>query len=73
MIILCHQKNQHRNSLVIQWFKDPVLSLQQLGWLMWYGFDSWPVNAHIVWMSSKNKERKKKKEKTKCDTNVYCL
>ena len=27
------------NSLVVQWFKDPELSLQHLGSLLWHGYD----------------------------------
>ena len=27
--------------------EDPGLSLQQLGWLLWHGFDPWPGNFHI--------------------------
>ena len=29
--------------------KDPVLSLQQLGSLLWHRFDSWPRNFHMPW------------------------
>ena len=31
----------YRNSLLVQWVKDPVLSLQ------WGGFDPWPRNFHM--------------------------
>ena len=31
-----------RNSLAAQQVKDPALSLQQLGSLLWFGFDPWP-------------------------------
>ena len=27
-----------------QWVKDLLLSLQQLGWLLWRGLDPWPGN-----------------------------
>lgn len=27
--------------------KDPALSLQQFGSLLWYRFDSWPSNFHM--------------------------
>ena len=30
-------------SLVVQWLKDPVLSL------LWHGFDPWPQNFCMVW------------------------
>lgn len=29
-----------------QQVKDPVLPLQQLGSLLWYGFDTWPGDVH---------------------------
>ena len=29
------------SSLVVQWVKDPVLSLQQLGWLLRSEFEPW--------------------------------
>ena len=31
-----------------QWVKDPRLSLQRLGWLLWHGFNTWPRNFHII-------------------------
>ena len=34
--------NFTRSSLVAQWVKDPALSVQQLGSLLWLGFDPWP-------------------------------
>ena len=42
-----------------QQVKDLVLSLQQLGLLLWRGFDPWPRNFHIL----QEGERKKKKKK----------
>ena len=36
--------------------KDPVLSLQRLGSLLWCGFDPWPWNFHMPWVDgAKNK------------------
>ena len=39
-----------------QWVKNPVLSLQQLGSLLWCGFDHRPQNFHILqaWLKKKN-------------------
>ena len=31
-----------------QWIKDLVLSLQQLGLLLWCGFDPWPGYFHVL-------------------------
>ena len=31
-----------------QWVKDPVLSLQWLGSLLWCRFDPWPRNFHVL-------------------------
>ena len=39
----------YRSSLVAQQIKDLALSLQQLGWLQWHGFDHWPRNFHMLW------------------------
>ena len=38
-----------------QWVKDPALSLQQLGLLLWCRFDPWPGNLHMpqVWPPQK--------------------
>ena len=40
--------------MVAQRVKDPVLSLQQLGLLLWHGFDPWPQNFHMLWAWPKN-------------------
>ena len=39
-----------KSSLVIQWVKDPALSVQQLGSLLWLGFNPWPRNLHMPWV-----------------------
>jgi len=44
---------------VAQWLKDPALSLQQLGVLLWYRFHPWPRNIHMP----KNKRTKTKLKK----------
>lgn len=36
-----------RSSLVVQQFKDPVLSLKQPMLLLWIGFDPWPKFFHM--------------------------
>ena len=35
---------------MVQWVKDLASSLQQLGSLLWHGFNSWPTNFHLPWM-----------------------
>ena len=30
-----------------QWVKDPALSLQWLGLLLWHGFNPWPRKFHM--------------------------
>ena len=41
-----------------QQVKDPVLSLQQLGLLLWCGFNPWPGNFHMPWVQKKKKKKK---------------
>ena len=31
-----------------QWVKDVALSLQQPGWLLWWGFNPWLRNFHTA-------------------------
>ena len=40
-----------------QQVKDLVLSLQQLGLLLWYRFDPWPGNFHMPQVQPKKKKR----------------
>ena len=42
---------------MVQQVKDLVLSLQQLGVLLWRGFDPWPVNFYIPRMWPKTPPR----------------
>ena len=50
----------------MQQVKDQVLSLKQLGSLLWCGFDPYPENFCMLWMWQKKKKKKKeKKEKRK--------
>ena len=48
-----------RNSLVVQQVKDLALSLQQLGSLLWCGFDPWPWELPYVVGTTKNKQTNK--------------
>ena len=38
---------------------DLTLSLQQLGSLLWHGFNPWPRNFHMPWVWQKKKKKKK--------------
>ena len=38
---------------MVQQVRDPALSLQQLGLLLWRGFDPWPGNFHMPWVWQK--------------------
>ena len=59
------------SSLVVQWVSDPALSLQQqLGLLLWLGFDPWPKNFHILLVWSK---KKKKRESQLCEEIEFDL
>lgn len=42
--------------------KDPTLSLQQLQWLLWPGFNPWSRNLHMLgaWTRKEKKEKKVK-------------
>ena len=40
-----------------QWIKDPVLSLQWLGLLLWHRFDPWPRNFCRPWAWPKKKKK----------------
>ena len=43
---------------MVQWVKNLVLSLQQLGSLLWHGFHPWPRNFHIPQAQPKKKRAK---------------
>ena len=62
------------HSLVVQQVKDPMLSLQQLGVLLWHGFDPWPGNLHMpqVW-PNKVKQNTVKKKKKSFAWAVFCI
>lgn len=51
-------KISDRSCLVAQWVKDPALSLQRPGSLLWQGFDLWSGKFHMpqAWLKkTKNK------------------
>ena len=37
--------------------KDPALSLQQFGSLLWHGFNPWPGNFHMPWVWPKTNKQ----------------
>ena len=49
------------SSLPVQQVKDPVLSLQWPGSMLWWGFEPWPRNFHMPQGQPKKKKNKKKK------------
>ena len=42
-----------------RWVKGLVLSLQQLGLLLWGGFNPWPRNFFMPWNGHVQKKKKK--------------
>ena len=44
---------------MMQWVRN-VASMQQLGSLLWQGFDPQPRNFHMPWVGPKKKQRPKK-------------
>ena len=46
---------------MVQHVKDPVFSLQQLGWLQWHRFCSWPGNLHVLEAQPRKKDREREK------------
>ena len=38
------------SSFVVQWVKDPMLSLQWLELMLWHVFDPWPRNIYMPWV-----------------------
>ena len=47
-ILGSRRKGQAGSSLVVQRVEDPALLLQQLGSLLWWGFDPWSGNFHML-------------------------
>ena len=52
------KKENHQNSLVAQWVKEPALALLWLGSLLWHRFDPWARNFPMLGAWPK-KEKKK--------------
>ena len=52
----CYKKRATWNSPVVQQVKDLTWSLQQLGSLLWRGFNPWP-------MDKRGKKRKRERER----------
>ena len=58
------QKDKYWRSLVVQLVKDPVLSLLQLGSLLWHMFNPWPGNFHILQVQPKKERKEGRKPNT---------
>ena len=56
-----HMKKLSWSSFMVQWVKDPALSLQWLGSLLWYKFDLWPRNLYVLPKKKKKEKRKRKR------------
>ena len=57
------KKSLMKSSFMMQQIKNPVLSLYQLGPLLWHGFSPCPGNFHMLRVWPKKKKKKKGKEK----------
>ena len=64
------KKKRPQDFLVAQWIKDPMLSLQCLGLLLWHGFSLWPGNFHMLWAQPKKKQQKQKKQQKKLHNSL---
>ena len=52
---------------MVRQVKDPTLSLQHLGSLLWRGFNPWPGNFHNALEAAKKKKKKiLQLQKTRC-------
>ena len=54
-----YKKTKVRSSLVVQQVRDLAVSLQQLGSLLWCGFNSWARNFHMMRAQLKKKKKKR--------------
>ena len=54
-----------KRSLVAQWVKDLLLSLQRLGSLLWHGFSPLLGNVNMPFGKAKKKKERKKERKRK--------
>ena len=59
MVLLPLKRRLTQNSVVAQWVKDLVLSLQWLGLLLWLGFSLWPRHFHMAPMQPKKHKQKR--------------
>ena len=51
---------------------DLVLSLERLGSLLWYGFDPWPRNFHMLWVWPPPPPPRKKEKRKCCLLFLFC-
>ena len=65
----CNRKSTKGSSLVAQWVKDPVLSLQWLGGLLWLRFNPCPRNFHMP----QTQPRQRKKKSTERGEFQWCF
>ena len=56
--MVCLEKNASWTTLVVQWVKDPGLSLQWLGLLLWVRSLAWEL-LHVTGAARKEKKKKK--------------
>ena len=66
-VFLAPKDFAHRSSFAMHQVKDPVLSLQWLGSLLWCRFNPWPGNFHMPWAQPKKKKNLAPKEKKVID------
>ena len=55
---------------MVQWAKDPALSLLWLRMLLWGGFHPWPRNCHRPQALPSFKKKKKKRKKRKTNRSI---
>ena len=48
---------------LVQWVKNPMLLQLWHRSQLWLGFDPWPGNFHMLWLSLKKEKKKKKKKR----------
>lgn len=56
---------------MVQWVKDPMVSLQWLGSMLWPGLNSWPGNFHVHRSSQRRKEKRGVPVVAQCETDEY--
>ena len=65
-LLIVSSKWEAWSSLVVKRDKDPVLSVQWLGSLLWHGFSSWPKNVHVLQVQPNKQTNKSKKHCHNC-------